>query len=482
MDIITVYFLYGLSFFSMGLAVMVEVGRSAKYDFARALRPLAAFGLIHGSHEWLEMSLLIHTHLQEPPFAAWIGPIRVFLLAVSFFFLLDFGTRLIAGAGLITRLRLLAVVGTLWLAGLLWVFAAQPLPGAIIAADVYTRYSLAIPGAALTAWGLVLQQRKFYQAGMQSFGRDVTLAALAFGLYGGIGQLFAAQSSIFPSQILNSAVFLQWFGFPIQFFRSLMAWIAAIAIIRSLRSFEEHTNRQIESLREAQLAERERLENLRGELLRRTVRAQEAERERIARELHDELGQRLTAIGLGLRAISGNFSRPERVREQARELQALVDGSFSGLQNLITGLHPPQLDDFGVMAALRWYLREVGERYSLAVELTSQGDEPPLSVEVRVVLYRIVQEALTNVIRHAGTDRASVRITFEAQQVSAWISDQGRGFDPDATLKQPGYPCWGLLGMIERAALVGGQCRVSSQPGAGTQVEVLIPIQRGEVA
>lgn len=198
MDIITVYFLYGLSFFSMGLAVMLEVGRSAKFDFARALKPLAGFGLIHGSYEWLEMFLLIQTHLQSSPYAVFIGPTRVILLAVSFFFLLDFGTRLIAGAALNTRLKLLGTVGAIWLVGLLWVFASQPVTGAIVAADVYTRYSLAIPGAALTAWGLVLQQRKFYQVGMRSFGRDVTLAALAFGLYGGVGQLFAASSSIFP--------------------------------------------------------------------------------------------------------------------------------------------------------------------------------------------------------------------------------------------------------------------------------------------
>lgn len=259
-----------------------------------------------------------------------------------------------------------------------------------------------------------------------------------------------------------------------------MAWVAAIAIIRSLRSFEEQTNQQIESLRASQLAEQERLENLRGELLRRTVRAQESERQRIARELHDELGQTLTAIGLGLRAISSNFARPERVKQQAHELQLLVDGGFTGLQNLITGLHPPQLDDFGVMAALRWYLREVQERYNLKVELSSIGDEHDLSVDMRVVLFRIVQEALTNVIRHSGTRQARISIVFQRDVVLAQIEDQGCGFDVASTLNKPGYPCWGLLGMIERAALVGGECQIRSMLGAGTQIEVMIPIPKSE--
>jgi signal transduction histidine kinase len=480
-DIITVYFLYGLSFFSMGLAVMLEVGRSSNFEFARALRPLAGFGLIHGSHEWIEMFLLIHTHYgNEPAYETVIGPARVIVLAISFFFLLDFGARLIAGAARNTQWKLLGTIAAIWAGGLVWVFTTQPAQIVIVAADVYTRYALAIPGAALTAWGLVLQQRKFFQAGMKGFGRDVVIAAVAFGLYGGIGQLFSSPSSIFPSPYINSATFQAWFGFPIQLFRSVMACIAAVSMISSLRAFEEETRRQFESLRETQQAEREGLEELRAEMLRRTVRAQESERQRIARELHDELGQTLTAIGLGLRAIAGNVaSKPARVLEQTHELQALVDGGFTGLQNLITGLHPPQLDDFGLMAALRWYCSEVKERYGLLVGLSSEGEENDLPVDKRVVLYRIVQEGVTNIIRHAGTDQAKIRIKHnDAGWVNVQIKDEGHGFDVDTTLKNPGHPPWGLLGMIERAALVGGKCRIVSQIGAGTLVEVKVPVDQ----
>jgi signal transduction histidine kinase len=159
-----------------------------------------------------------------------------------------------------------------------------------LAADVYTRYSLAIPGAALTVWGLLVQRRKFFQAGMSGFGRDVSLAALAFGLYGGIGQLFASPSAIFPSPYINAEVFLRWFGFPIQVFRAAMACLAAVFIIRSLRAFEVESRRREEKLRDEQGAEQHRLEELRSELLHRTVQAQESERQRIARELHDETG------------------------------------------------------------------------------------------------------------------------------------------------------------------------------------------------
>jgi signal transduction histidine kinase len=480
LDIITVYFLYGLSFFSMGLAVLLEVGRSSEFDFARALRSLAGFGLVHGTHEWLEMFLLIHPQSQVLPFYRWIGIGRVVLLAVSFLFLISFGARLVVGPKR-TKLswQMLGTIASIWTLGLVWLFLTETPDVWIVAADVYTRYSLAIPGAALTAWGLFLQRQKFLQAGMIGFGRDVIVAALAFGLYGGIGQLFVTPSVVFPSNFLNSESFLEWFGFRIQLFRSVMACIAAISIIHSLRAFEEENRRQIESLRQTQLDERQRLEELHEELLRQTVRAQELERQRIARELHDEIGQTLTALGLGLRAIADSAaSHPERVSRQARELQVGVATGLFGLQNLITGLHPPQLDDFGLVSALRWYSAQLGERLGLTVSVTSRGEEKNLSQEVRTVLYRIVQECLTNVIRHAKANHADVLVAFSDGEICIRVEDNGCGFDVNATLNQHGYPCWGLLGMQERALLVGGRCAISSEPGMGTLVEVTVPLEK----
>jgi signal transduction histidine kinase len=461
------------------LAVLLEVGRSSELDFARALRSLAGFGLIHGGHEWIEMFLLIYPSIQNSSFYRFVGPGRVVLLAVSFLFLISFGARLIAGPNR-KRLswRMIGTITAIWAAGLIWLFLFEPDSSRLVALDVYTRYSLAIPGAALTAWGLILQRQKFLQTGMRSFGRDVITAAIAFGLYGGIGQLFVSPSNVFPSSFLNSEVFLGWLGFPIQLFRSVMACIAAIAIIRSLRAFEEETRRQIEALSNAQLAERKRLEELRGELLRRTVRAQELERQRIARELHDELGQTLTALGMGLRAISSSaLSKPEKVSGQARQLQGVVDAGLSGLQNLVTGLHPPQLDDFGLISALRWYSAQAKERLGLTVTVASRGDEAALSVDVRTVLFRVVQESLTNVIRHAKTDQADVLVVFDEREVRIHVEDKGCGFDMDSTLNNPNYPSWGLLGMIERVALIGGECQIFSKPGRGTIVEVTTPLK-----
>ena len=481
-NFISVFFFYGLSFFCMGLAILLEAGRPSELDFARALRPLAGFGLVHGSHEWIEMFLLIREKTSGiPPTDGWIGPTQIILLAISFLFLVAFGARLITGPNQQKLLlSMLAVVTVIWITGLLGEFFLQsPSIDRLVAADVYTRYSLAIPGAALSVWGLLLQRKRFIEQGMRGFGRDVAMAAVAFGMYGGIGQLFASPSNIFPSQILNTATFLQWFGFPIQVFRALMAAVSAIFIVRSLRAFEVESSRHFEVLREARRNEQRRLEELRAELLHRTVRAQENERQRIARELHDETGQTLTALGMGLRGLSESVTtHPQRAVAQAQQLETLALSGVKELQRMVTGLHPPQLDDLGLLAALRWYTGDVSQHSGIPINIRSEGAKPELSSDFRAAIFRIAQEAITNIVRHANANHIDLQLVYAPSEVFLRIEDDGRGFDVDKVMRDKAEctTCWGLLGMQERAALVGGTCTIMSMPGKGTLVEVRVPL------
>jgi signal transduction histidine kinase len=377
----------------------------------------------------------------------------------------------------------MGAVAAVWIIGLVGVFLNLPAgTSRMVAADVYTRYSLAIPGAVLTVWGLIIQRGRFIQAGMGGFGRDVAFAALFFGLYGGIGQLFVASSAVFPSEYLNADVFVRTFGFPIQVFRAVMACFAAIFIIRSMRAFEVENRRRIDALREAQLEERRRLEAVREELLHRTVKAQEAERQRIARELHDETGQSLTALGMGLRGLSQTIpTNSERAVQQAQHLEKMAVHSLQDLQRLVTGLHPPQLDDLGLMAALRWYAGEVTRNYGLPVTLNGVENGLKLTPDERVVFFRIAQEAITNIIRHADATQASILLESSVQGVRLVIEDNGKGFNVGGVLDQGSLsPHWGLLGMIERAALVGGTCKITSSVGQGTCVEVSVAREAGD--
>jgi signal transduction histidine kinase len=480
-NIIIVYFFYGLSFFVMGFAVLLEFGHSSKLDFARALRPLVGFGLVHGCHEWFEMFLIIQERISRPVVSAWILPIRLSALAISFLFLIAFGARLIAGPGKPKLyLGMLSATTAIWIIGLLGITSNTSISQVrVVAADVYTRYALAIPGAVLTAWGLLIQRKKFIEAGMSGFGNDVMLAALAFILYGGIGQLFSSPSVIFPSNVLNSAVFLDIFGFPIQVFRAITASMAAVFITRSLRAFEVESNRRIDELRQAQVAEQIRLEELRKELLHRTVIAQESERQRIARELHDETGQTLTALGMGLRGMSETIiTNRDRAIEQAGQLEKLAKDGVVELQRMVSGLHPPQLDDLGLLAAIRWYTNEISNRYGITIALTSHGSKPQLTSDLRAVVFRIAQEAINNVVRHAHASKIDVQLDYTDDNIYLRVEDNGQGFNTDVALKKkPSRPtAWGLLGMVERASLVGGTCNIFSHPGKGTLIEVNVPI------
>lgn len=475
-----VFFFYGLAFFSMGLAILLELNKCSDPRLRHALRPLAAFGFIHGAHEWIEMFERLNAlPFQDEALVFW-DALRLMFLAFSFLSLGAFGASLLARNEAQRRVSMvlpLTLTG-LWGLGLLALRQNFTADEIVTVTDVWTRYVLAIPSALIACVGLVVQQREFRQAGLAKFGRDSLWAAVSFFWYGVIGQTFVKTSSLPPSNVINQDLFLRLFSFPVQIMRAATAILAAFFVMRFLRSFEVEINNRIATLQAARLEEAERREALRGDLLRRIVAAQEAERQRIARELHDETGQALTALGLGLRGIGGSLhSDPEKASGNLRQLESLVDHSLNELQRLIADLRPSHLDDLGLAATLRWYAGEVQKRVPLKISFEFHGEQRPLPAETRTALFRIAQEAITNTIKHAQAQNIFISLDYGDQQILLRVSDDGRGFDPNDRLRSNRRPSWGLLGICERAALLGGHCEIQSTPGLGTQIEVVIPYQ-----
>jgi len=219
-------------------------------------------------------------------------------------------------------------------------------------------------------------------------------------------------------------------------------------------------------------------EKLLGDLLHQAVGAQEAERQRIARELHDAIGQSLTAIALGLRGTEAILDKdPSVAAGHIGELRSFSTNALDELRQIIADLRPSQLDDLGLVAALQWYVREFEKRYPLQIHFTVEGSPIRLPAEYETVLFRIAQEALTNVAKHANASHATVKLEIYPTQVCISVWDNGRGFDREQVLQSP-HTGWGLLGVQERTALLGGEYEIDSAIGRGTHIQVRVPLMR----
>jgi PAS domain S-box-containing protein len=226
------------------------------------------------------------------------------------------------------------------------------------------------------------------------------------------------------------------------------------------------------------VSETKRAEAAREELLGRLVTAHEDERRRVARELHDSVGQLLTALSLAVKAAreaappSSSAARLEEVERVAHELGRAV-------RELAFRLRPPALDDLGLDAALAQHLRSWSASVGVEVDYQSSGVQAErLPPDVETAIYRVVQEALTNVARHAQARQVSVVVARHDAHVAAVVEDDGVGFDPESAECRPGGKRLGLIGMRERAALTGGTLDIESRPGFGTTIIVRFPIAR----
>ena len=219
----------------------------------------------------------------------------------------------------------------------------------------------------------------------------------------------------------------------------------------------------------------EQHEQLRA-LSRRLAEIQEAERKGMARDLHDLIGQNLTALGLTLKLIQtqlpAELTASQQIKMQLQDAISLVTQTTSAIRSMMTELRPPVLDDYGLLAALRWYSTQVATRSGLKIEVYGDATQPRLPELIENALFRIAQEALTNVVKHAQATQVMVVLALTETCVTLQITDNGQGFDP-AALAPPALRLgWGLLNMRERAEAIGGCCDISSRPGTGVTVWV----------
>ncbi len=260
----------------------------------------------------------------------------------------------------------------------------------------------------------------------------------------------------------------------------------AIMIGGSLRFFAllQQRDQRLEQL----VAEKDRLyrESLRHqqelrELSRTMMQSSEATMRNLVRELHDDLGQALTAVRMDLGILHRDLPDDSPLHARVKEARQQIGDVLQSLRNLSQVLRPPVLDDLGLVPAMQWYAERFRERSGVTLDLDTSAAAQRYPQAVEVALYRVLQESLTNVSRHAEARHVSVRLASDAHTIRMEIEDDGRGFDPQSlrrsTASDRGI---GVLGMRERVATYGGAFEIESTPGNGTVVRLAIPLAGGE--
>ncbi|MBE2199142.1 MAG: sensor histidine kinase [Anaerolinea sp.] len=456
-----VFFLYGLVFFVMGLAIALQSRRHSRLEMARGLGWLGAFGLAHGLHEWGVIFIPIQAAYLDTAVISFLLVLQVILLVLSFSFLFQFGAEML-------RERWLRLVLAPWIVTVIWGLWFV-MPGLTFQqsfdawhhqSSTWARYLIGFPASLLAAYGLRYQaERHIKPLGLTHIYRTLQLAGASLLAYALLGGLIVIGGDFFPASWLNEANFVTWFGVPAPVFRSLTGLVLALAIIRALDVFDLEVDGLIEQMEMEQYLM--------------------AERQRIGRELHDGALQQVYSAGLLMEAARG------KLKEDTPALSA-VEVAVAGqrLDNAITALNE-------AIASLRAYMGElqpIPSPVTVIEGLRQQVTDPGLNALMKVVLkldlpettsftpiqtshvLAIVNEALSNAARHAQAHRVTLQAVQKDGQFQLTIEDNGRGLQ-----NQSGGH--GLRNMRDRARMLGGSLTVTSEPDKGTAVYLAIPLE-----
>jgi signal transduction histidine kinase len=240
---------------------------------------------------------------------------------------------------------------------------------------------------------------------------------------------------------------------------------ATLLAIAATGFYVIHANRRL-------FAELATLSEGRRELAQQLIAARESTLRHLSRELHDELGQVLTAIGSMIGRVAKQVPEGSPARTDLHEIAEIAQGALTSVRSLSQTLHPSILEELGLDSTLEWYLDTAGRQLGLEIDYRREGTAQPIDSGIAIHVYRVLQEALSNVARHAGTERAWVRLTYGPRDVALEVEDHGSGFTPDRARRRG----LGLVAMRERAALVGGQLEFDRPAEGGTRVRLRVPL------
>ncbi|HYF96375.1 MAG TPA: sensor histidine kinase [Symbiobacteriaceae bacterium] len=450
-------FIYGLIFFTLGLAIVLQPRRNSVYYLATALSWLSAFALVHAFADWGLLFIPFHQRADHPHVINQMLLVRGMAIVLSFGLLSQFGLSLLLEKR--PRLRWVnvipsAVTGVFLL---LYMFELGSTSGDdFLITRITSRYFLGFPAAVLSAWGLLTQVRTLKQDQLAKHVGYVYGAAACFVLYSIVGGLIVPTGDFFPADTYNEDTFFSLFHMPVEVARGLAVAGLTYFTVRLLDIFHVETQRRLQAAEQG--------------------RALLWERERIARELHDGIMQTLYGTGLGLKQmrtlVYDNGPQAAILNELNREIgRAIVQ-----MRRFVLDLKEQSVTCSDLAEAVRSLTREVEQFAGIRVQVDVEFPEEDgirVPAGVREEILSVLREGLSNVVRHSGADEVRVLCAIEDDTALLRISDTGCGFDPSiATVGR------GLESARERAEALGGFLQVHSAIGQGTQLVAHLPVSR----
>jgi signal transduction histidine kinase len=448
-----ILFVYGQVFFVLGLAIVWQSRRHSRLDLARSLGWLGAFGLAHGLHEWGDIFIPFQAEYLSQAWIQTLLLLQVCLLALSFGFLFQFGVETLRP--LYPKLRWIQVIPAVLL--IIWAFAflwtsqvfRWAFAQAVVYANVWARYLLAIPGALVAALAFRQQTRQRIQfQGFSHIARTFQIASLALVAYAVFAGLFVPPAPFFPANAINEETVVNLSGVPSQVLRSLAGLVLVIAVVRGLDIFEVEVDRRIEEMEQRQM------------IL--------TERERISRELHDGAIQTVYTAGLMAESVRNKMDDGPLAARLDRVNSAL-NHAIRDLRQFIVELEPNAPRE-SLVEGLEQLADDPHLRSLIDVEVSINCDESVPFSPARVThVLAIANEALSNVVRHAQTRRVWIKAERQNGQLEVTVADDGVGFSSE---NKAGF---GLRNMRDRARLLGGTLRIEPNLPRGAQVILRVP-------
>ena len=452
----TLYFFYGLAFYTFGLSAILQNTQTSDDSTAVFSHNiyLGLFGLLHGVTEWLILIRLLEVFSQH---TVPLYTLQLILNTASFSFLLAYGMNFPSFRSAVKVKKNIPIgLFSLWLVSLVVLRSLYGYTDTYLYLSALSRYFIGLPATVFTAYRFFRLAKQSERQALASLSRYFKVISFSFLLYGIFSGILITDKGFFPNNVINSSLLQQTIGVPSEFLRMVLAVIITVYYLKSIRTFKREEEKRLHYLIE--------------------VRMQHKERKRIARELHDDIIQELFASGLIIENMIGS-EQDHSGSDDLKQIKGSLNRSIESIRSLMRNILPKKFN----VEEFQEEVERLIDKYAScsSVSFSTNFNEPQnnmayLSERSMTHLYYIIQEALMNIVKHAGATKATVRLNSSADHLTLTIADNGIGMDGSAANQDAASGHLGLSIIRDRADSLDANLNINSTP-RGTTLSIIVP-------